>query len=79
MCLYIAVMYLSFSALGIDVIVQKREDMDFSDRDVGGVLIQYPDTDGNIYDLTDIVTQAHANGVSVIFLGHFVFISCERI
>lgn len=53
------------SALGIDVIVQKLDEMDFNDPDVGGVLIQYPDTDGNVYDLTDIVDKAHANGTLV--------------
>lgn len=40
--------------------------MDFSQRDVSGVLMQYPDTEGNVYDMTDMVTSAHANGVSVI-------------
>ncbi len=47
-----------------------RNEMNFSSRDVCGVLLQYPDTDGNIYDLTGLVEDAHANGVCVLFTAH---------
>ena len=40
--------------------------MDFSNRDYSGVIIQYPDTEGTIYDLTAMVEQAHSNGVCVL-------------
>ena len=39
------------------------EDMDFSGDDVGGVLLQYPDTNGNIQDYSDLVEKAHKHGV----------------
>lgn len=41
-----------------------REEMDFSNRDFCGAIIQYPDTTGKVYDLAEIIDSAHANGVS---------------
>ena len=58
------VFFLHCSALGIEIEVSPRELMDFSHRDFSGVIIQYPDTEGNIYDLAELVKFAHANGVS---------------
>lgn len=43
--------------------------MDFSNRDISGILIQYPDTDGHIHDYMELVDNAHANGVSSHLLG----------
>ena len=40
------------------------QEMDFSSRDIGGVLVQYPDTNGDIIDFSELVDNAHANGVS---------------
>ena len=39
--------------------------MDLSNRDISGILIQYPDTDGSVYDYSELVDMAHANGVGV--------------
>nr|CAD7261478.1 unnamed protein product [Timema shepardi] len=36
---------------------------DFSSRDVAGVLVQYPDTEGTITDFSVMVEHAHENGV----------------
>ncbi len=55
---------LYFSALGLEIECVHRSEMDFSNRDYSGVILQYPDTEGNIYDLTNFVENAHANGVS---------------
>ena len=60
-CLYTILLY--FSALGINVEVCSREKMDFSNRDYSGVILQYPDTEGSVYDLTSMVEEAHSNGV----------------
>lgn len=46
-----------------------RDQMDFTDKSFTGVLLQYPDTDGAIYDLSPIVDAAHANGVSLLAEG----------
>lgn len=61
--------WIDFSALGIDVIRLDWKDMDFSNRDISGILIQYPDTDGHVHDYMELVDNAHANGVSSHLLG----------
>lgn len=38
--------------------------MDLSDRDISGVILQYPDTDGTVYDFSCMVEDAHNSGVS---------------
>lgn len=38
-------------------------EMDFSGKDVSGVLVQYPDTDGRVEDFTALVDRAHKGGV----------------
>lgn len=53
-------------ALGLTVEVVDINTADFSNRDVAGVLIQYPDTNGDIHDFTAIVDQAHDNGTLVV-------------
>lgn len=37
--------------------------MDFTGKDVSGVLFQYPDTDGQVEDFTALVDRAHQGGV----------------
>ena len=51
--------------------------MDFSNRDFSGVILQYPDTEGNIYDVTNIVERAHANGVLTLLLVGQTFLPHE--
>jgi len=53
------------SALGMEIIIGNVNDYDFSNRDVSGVLFQYPDTEGNIMDFSETVHKAHTNGVPV--------------
>uniref|UniRef100_A0A4W6EJZ0 Glycine cleavage system P protein n=1 Tax=Lates calcarifer TaxID=8187 RepID=A0A4W6EJZ0_LATCA len=40
-------------------------EMDFSGKDVSGVLFQYPDTDGRVEDFTALVDRAHKGGALV--------------
>jgi len=42
--------------------------MDLTDKTVSGVLLQYPDTFGSVYDPSAFVQQAHANGVNIIII-----------
>jgi glycine dehydrogenase len=44
--------------LGIQVVVQKLDEMDFSKGDISGFLFQYPDTDGSIINLEDVIQKA---------------------
>lgn len=43
-------------------------EMDFSGKDVSGVLFQYPDTEGKVEDFTELVERAHEAGVGEPFL-----------
>ena len=51
------------SGLGIETAVVARCNMDFTDSSVSGAFLQYPDTQGSVYDLTAFVNKAHANNV----------------
>ena len=62
--MYLISCFLCFSTLGpdgegLEVIVCDRESFDFSNQDVSGVLFQYPDTNGNIVDFSNLVEKAH--------------------
>lgn len=50
--------------LGIEVIVGNHRDFKF-DRTIFGALLQYPATDGAIYDYTDFIRSAHEVGALV--------------
>ena len=50
--------------LGLDVVVCPREEMDTSNKDFSGILLQYPDTEGSVYNFEELVASAHENGVS---------------
>jgi len=54
------------SSMGMEVVIGNVNSFDFSNRDVSGVLFQYPDTEGNILDFSELVVKAHTNGVSQI-------------
>ena len=66
---------LPFRGLGIEAVLTTRDQMDFSNRDVCGFIIQYPDTDGNIYDFTELVKAAHESGVQALNLTFYVQIT----
>lgn len=52
----------------MQVIVGNVNEVDFSNRDYSGVLFQYPDTEGNVQDFSEIVLKAHTNGVSFEYI-----------
>lgn len=39
------------------------QDLDLSNKDICGALVQYPDTEGTVSDFSSLVQQAHKNGV----------------
>ncbi|KAM7330081.1 glycine dehydrogenase (decarboxylating), mitochondrial [Alexandromys fortis] len=47
---------------GVLVELKLPHEMDFSGKDVSGVLFQYPDTEGKVEDFTDLVERAHQTG-----------------
>lgn len=51
------------SYIGVNTVLKLPHEMDFSGKDVSGVLFQYPDTDGRVEDFTALVDRAHKGGV----------------
>ncbi|CAH1395655.1 unnamed protein product [Nezara viridula] len=49
-------------SLGLKVVVLPPAKMDFSNHDVSGVLLQYPDTEGNLEDYSEVLAKAHEHG-----------------
>ncbi|CAI6003313.1 unnamed protein product [Closterium sp. NIES-65] len=47
--------------LGIEAVVSDHTKFDYSKKDVCGVLVQYPATDGTLIDYSDFVVKAHEN------------------
>ncbi|XP_026531783.1 glycine dehydrogenase (decarboxylating), mitochondrial [Notechis scutatus] len=58
----IAVVQTRAKYTGINVELKLPHEMDFSGKDISGVLFQYPDTEGKVEDFTGLVEQAHQNG-----------------
>ncbi|UYZ62581.1 aminomethyl-transferring glycine dehydrogenase [Hymenobacter weizhouensis] len=51
--------------LGIEVVVGDHRTADLSEEALFGALLQYPAADGAVYDYTDFIGQAHAQGLFV--------------
>ncbi|KAK2513895.1 Gldc [Columba guinea] len=47
---------------GVITELKLPHEMDFSGKDVSGVLFQYPDTEGKVEDFSELVERAHQNG-----------------
>lgn len=52
--------------LGIEAVVGDHETFDYSKKDICGVLVQYPATNGEVIDYSDFIANAHANGAKVV-------------
>lgn len=52
--------------MGIEVVVGSVHSADFSCGEYCGMIVQNPDTYGQIVDLTDLTTAAHASGTLVV-------------
>ena len=59
----IAVVKTRAEYLHVEIVVQDHREFDFSSGCVCGVLLQYPNTDGQINDFTETIAQAHSNQV----------------
>ena len=47
--------------IGVELIIKPLDEFNFTDK-IFGVLIQYPSTDGKVFDFGDLCKQAHDNG-----------------
>lgn len=52
--------------LDIEVIVQSVDQMNFEKKDVSGFLFQYPDTEGSICDIAEVIEKAKMNKTIVV-------------
>ncbi len=60
----IAVLRTRAEPLGIKIVVGNHEEFDFS-QSIFGAIVQYPATDGAIYDYGDFIKKAHESGALV--------------
>ncbi|KAL3062574.1 hypothetical protein OYC64_002391 [Pagothenia borchgrevinki] len=58
----IAVVQTRANYIGVKTVLKLPHEMDFSGKDISGVLFQYPDTDGRVEDFTELVDRAHKGG-----------------
>lgn len=58
--------------LDIEIIVGPIDQCDLASRELSGILLQYPDTTGNVRDFADITKIAKKNGVRLnsFLIGH---------
>jgi len=52
--------------LGLELVVADHDKFDFSGKDVCGVLLQYPATDGSVLDYSECIAATHAAGAKVV-------------
>ena len=43
---------------GISIEVVDVNTVDFSNKDIAGIIFQYPDTEGSIHDFSEIISRA---------------------
>ncbi|QIL76207.1 aminomethyl-transferring glycine dehydrogenase [Hymenobacter sp. HDW8] len=51
--------------LNIELVIGDHRTADLSDEALFGAMLQYPAADGQVFDYTDFITQAHASGLFV--------------
>lgn len=61
----ISVVQTRLSSLGLKTEVVDIFEADLSNRDVAGILFQYPDTEGNVMDFSTLAENAHSHGTLV--------------
>ncbi|MEZ6123138.1 MAG: aminomethyl-transferring glycine dehydrogenase [Planctomycetaceae bacterium] len=61
----IAVLQTRAAPLGLQIVVDDHQNLQFTD-DVFGVLVQYPDTSGDVQNYTQLIQAAHAAGAKVV-------------
>jgi glycine dehydrogenase len=61
----IAVLKSRMEPIGIDLVFGDPAQVDVTSPELFGILVQYPDTWGNVRDLTSLITAAHENDLFV--------------
>ncbi|WP_400193165.1 aminomethyl-transferring glycine dehydrogenase [Hymenobacter sp. B81] len=52
--------------LGIELVIGDHRSADLADDNLFGAIVQYPAADGELFDYTDFIAQAHDNGQFVV-------------
>ncbi|PSB33567.1 glycine dehydrogenase (aminomethyl-transferring), partial [filamentous cyanobacterium Phorm 46] len=52
--------------LGIQVLIGDHRKVDLTQQDIYALVLQYPASDGQIFDYTDIIASAHELGINVV-------------
>ena len=68
-----------FSVLKIEVVEGDWRELDLSENDFSGVLVQYPDTDGHVSDFSSLITKARESKVCMPTLGLFTLAKYWRL
>ncbi len=77
----IAVVRTRALALGIEVLVGDHGRFDFASADgkrIAGALVQYPATDGRVFDYADFTARAHAAGALVVVAADLLSLALLR-
>ncbi len=61
----IAVLENRAKPIGVELVIGDHKNLDVTDPELFGLLVQYPATDGIIYDYSSLIEAAHENGVKV--------------
>ncbi|NBC25354.1 MAG: aminomethyl-transferring glycine dehydrogenase [Bacteroidetes bacterium] len=61
----ISVLINRMAPLGIELTVDSIENLDVTDPELFGILLQYPGTDGGVQDFTPLIASAHDNNLHV--------------
>ncbi len=51
--------------LGIELVTGDHREFDFNNENIFGALLQYPAADGEVFDYTDFISDAHKNDIYV--------------
>jgi glycine dehydrogenase len=52
--------------IGIKIVVGDHQKVDLTHEDIYGMMLQYPATDGQIFDYTDLIASAHELDINVV-------------
>ncbi len=74
----IAVVQTRAGAAGIEVIVGDHETFGFDKTPVCGALVQYPETEGRVFDYSEFVERAHAAGARVVVAADLLALALLR-
>lgn len=74
----LSVVVTRLEALGLESVIGPISEVQFDNHDYSGVLLQYPDTFGDVKDFAELGKSAKKNGVSANYYNRFVLCALRR-